>query len=63
LPFGSLVVTAFFPASICLYWTTIAAIQLGTTQLMHIKFFKKFFSGKRITERKAAPINLAVFQE
>jgi len=38
LPFASLAFTGFFPASINLYWTTLALYQLMITQLMRTDY-------------------------
>eukprot|EP00178_Gracilaria_changii_P020032 TRINITY_DN58151_c0_g1_i1.p1 TRINITY_DN58151_c0_g1~~TRINITY_DN58151_c0_g1_i1.p1 ORF type:complete len:122 (-),score=11.73 TRINITY_DN58151_c0_g1_i1:128-493(-) len=63
LPFASLLFTAFFPASLSLYWTTLAAFQLTITQMMHIKYFRNLFSGQPMAPKKKKEYDVAVFQE
>jgi len=46
LPFASLAFTGFFPASINLYWTTLALYQLMITQLMRTNSVLRYL-GKR----------------
>lgn len=46
MPFFSLAFTGFFPASINLYWLTLAACQLATTQLMYTNLARRTFGIK-----------------
>lgn len=41
MPFASLAFTGFFPASINLYWFTLAGYQLFTTQLMYVSYIRR----------------------
>ena len=47
LPFASLAVTGFFPASINLYWATLALYQLLITQLMRTQYVIKKFGKQK----------------
>ena len=43
LPFASLAVTGFFPASLNLYWLTLSLYQLMITQLMYVPYIRRSF--------------------
>lgn len=61
LPFASLSFTAFFPASINLYWMVLAGYQLMTTELMYTKFVQKAFSSNRSGPKSRGQFFEAVF--
>jgi YidC/Oxa1 family membrane protein insertase len=64
LPFASLAFTGFFPASINLYWTTLALYQLMITQLMRTDYIvRKLGKRKGDNPFKNIQIDEAIFVE
>lgn len=66
MPFASLAFTGFFPASINLYWLTLSAYQLFTTQLMYTKFIRRRFgsaSGESQAQRTVRFDSAVIIEE
>lgn len=57
LPFASLAITGFFPASLNLYWLTLSLYQLMITQMLYMPYIRRKFGlgGSDRQQPKRAP--------
>lgn len=62
LPFLSLAFTSFFPASINLYWFTLAGYQLMMTEMMYMKWVSRLFYPTENSDKgKKRKVDRAIF--